>query len=639
MKILALLRCDRHIRSRVVAMVLVCNASLLLVPVCFGKPGIFVNTNDLMTARYSHTATLLPNEKVLVAGGIGLGGGEVASAELYDPESGTWASTGPLVNARDGHTATLLPNGKVLVAGGYGTSGGVRSAELYDPASGLWSPTGSMADARYYHTATLLPNGKVLVAGGINLVSGGLAGAELYDSASGTWSATAHLVYRRNNHTATLLASGKVLVAGGYGPPHSAELYDPVSGTWALTGAMVTSHEEHTATLLRNGKVLVAGADACCLGDAELYDPANGTWTSTGNLITPRTQHTATPLENGKVLVVAGDYDGSILGGGELYDPVSETWMTTANAIGPARTQHTATMLANGQVLVAGGTAGHGLVWTNALLYISGSNRPPTLLNLSTRVDVFTGDRIAIGGFIIAGSDSKTVLIRGMGPSLNGVGVTLSDPTLELHQGSTTVTTNDNWKMRPDGTSQQADIAGTGLAPSNDQESAILITLAPGSYTVMLSGKNGGTGMGLVELYDMSQGAATKLANLSTRGYVRTGDNVLIGGVIVGGGASEGSVNVLVRALGPSLVVEGALNDPSLELYDGSGSLISANDNWKTRPGGTSQQSEIEATGLAPANDLESALLQTLPIGSYTAIVRGTHDAPGVGLVEVYNLQ
>jgi hypothetical protein len=170
-------------------------------------------------------------------------------------------------------------------------------------------------------------------------------------------------------------------------------------------------------------------------------------------------------------------------------------------------------------------------------------------------------------------------------------------------------------------------------------ESAILATLSPGAYTAILAGKNGGTGVGLVEVYDLGQGANSKLANISTRGFVDTGNNVMIGGLIVGGGSGGGTANVIVRALGPSVPVAGALADPTLELHDGSGTTIATNDNWKTRADGTSQQAEIEATGIPPTNDLESALVRTLPPGNYTAIVRGKNSTTEVGLVEVYNLQ
>ena len=265
------------------------------------------------------------------------------------------------------------------------------------------------------------------------------------------------------------------------------------------------------------------------------------------------------------------------------------------------------------------------------------------LLNISTRMRVLTGEQVLIAGFIITGTDPKKVIIRGIGPSLNGVGVTLSDPTLELHQGGTTLATNDNWKINDQtGQSQEADIRATTIPPANDLESALVATLNPGAYTAILAGKNGGTGVGLVEVYDLAQAANSKLANISTRGFVDTGNNVMIGGLIVGG-SGGGSAKVIVRALGPSLTgsgIAGALGDPTLELHDGNGTTLATNDNWKINDQtGQSQQAEIEATTIPPTNDLESALVATLAPGNYTAIVRGKNNTTGVGLVEVYNLQ
>ena len=253
------------------------------------------------------------------------------------------------------------------------------------------------------------------------------------------------------------------------------------------------------------------------------------------------------------------------------------------------------------------------------------------LLNISTRLRVLTGDNVLIGGFIILGPDSKQVVIRGIGPSL-GVFVAgaLADPTLELHASDgTVIATNNNWKS-----DQQAEIEATGLAPTNDLESAIAATL-PGdgaSYTAILKGNQGTTGVGLVEAYDLDTTANSKLANISTRGFVDAGDNVLIGGFI----AREGVADVIVRAIGPSLTnfgIAGALQNPTLELHDNFGATIASNDDWKD-----SQQDEIVATGLQPSNDLEAGILATLPPGAYTAIVRGINDTTGVGLVEVYDL-
>ncbi len=253
------------------------------------------------------------------------------------------------------------------------------------------------------------------------------------------------------------------------------------------------------------------------------------------------------------------------------------------------------------------------------------------LLNISTRLRVLTGDNVLIGGFIILGPDSKQVIIRGIGPSLGGlVADALADPTLELRAGDgSLLATNNNWKS-----DQETEIAATGLAPTNDLESAIVATL-PGngaSYTAILKGNSDTTGVGLVEAYDLDTTADAKLANISTRGFVDAGDNVLIGGFIAG----EGVADVIVRAIGPSLTgfgIAGALQNPTLELHDLFGATIATNDDWQD-----SQEAEIVATGLAPSNVLESAIFATLPPGAYTAIVRGSNDTTGVGLVEVYNV-
>jgi uncharacterized delta-60 repeat protein len=261
-----------------------------------------------------------------------------------------------------------------------------------------------------------------------------------------------------------------------------------------------------------------------------------------------------------------------------------------------------------------------------------------SLLNISTRLNVLTEDKVLIGGLIITGNDPKTVLFRAIGPSLSDFGVTgaLGDPILELHDSTgALIAFNDNWKQN------QEDLIGSSLIPPrNLAEAAIIKTLMPGSYTAIVRGNNNTTGIALVEAYDLDNAADSRLGNISTRGFVDLGDNVMSGGFIVAG--KGGSQRVIVRAIGPSLSnlgVSGALEDPTLELHDGSGTTIASNDNWKLRPDGTSQQAEIEATTIPPTNDLESALVQTLPPGNYTAVVRGNNNTTGIALVEVYNLQ
>jgi hypothetical protein len=256
------------------------------------------------------------------------------------------------------------------------------------------------------------------------------------------------------------------------------------------------------------------------------------------------------------------------------------------------------------------------------------------LANISTRLNVGVDDDVLICGFIVGGPEPKRMILRAIGPSLIAAGVigAMANPTLELHDSTgATIASNDDWQS---GT-QATEISASGLAPQNPLESAIIAIFEPGNYTAIVRGANNTTGIALVEAYELDS-TATRLMNISTRGKVGTGNEVLIGGFIVGGSDSK---TVIMRALGPSLAtgahpLAGTLVNPVLELHDGSGNLFSSNDDWVNSP----QHSAIDATGLAPSNPLESAILSTLWPGNYTAIVRGVNNGTGIGLVEVYDL-
>jgi sugar lactone lactonase YvrE len=262
---------------------------------------------------------------------------------------------------------------------------------------------------------------------------------------------------------------------------------------------------------------------------------------------------------------------------------------------------------------------------------------PPTgqLTNISTRASVQTGDQVLIAGFILTGTDPKEVIVRGLGPTLTSFGVpnALQNPVLELHNTTSVIATNDDWQSAAN--ANQIPTSPVDYRPPSSLESAILITLQPGAYTAIMSGKNSTTGNGLVEVYDLATSTFSQLTNVSTRGFVGTGQNVMIGGFITSGG--NGSTQVVVRGLGPTLAqfgVAGALADPVVTLVDGNGNVIQTNNNWKS-----TQQAAIQATGLAPPNDLEAAILATVPAGKYTAILQGNGGGTGIGLVEVYKLR
>jgi len=356
----------------------------------------FVATGSMGTARRFHTATLLGTGKVLVAGGEDAGATAFASAELYDPSTGTFTPTTHSMTApRVGHTATLLSNGKVLITGGAtdATENALSSAELYDPTTDTFTATGSMTTARVAHTATVLTDGTVLIAGGDGIFFNGvqntniksLASAEIYDPSKGTFTATGSMSVPRESHTATLLGdgSGRVLIAGGSDGAvgnstpaatiyATAELFDPSKGTFSAAGMMTAERDFFTATLLSTGKVLAAGgaSSSGTLNTADLFDPTSTNFTATGNLTAPRYDHDATTLSDQTVLLTGGtDSNDRALATAEVYTPSAGTFATTGSMISP-RVWHTSTLLPNGKVLVTGGEDNNSQLLATAELYL-----------------------------------------------------------------------------------------------------------------------------------------------------------------------------------------------------------------------------------------------------------------------------
>ena len=330
----------------------------------------FSTVAPLNVARSQHTATLLSDGRVLVAGGEMDGGSTLFSSEIYDPVQNTWTVAASLNIARKRHTATLLSNGTVLVTGGLSDAGTVSSAEVFDPGANTWSNTSSMSIARQSHTATVLPNGKVLVAGGAKQANGS-AGAtvaainssEIFDPSSNGWTPAPNMAKAHFFHTAILLPNNKVLIASGaltqspnFTTNPFAELYDYTTNAWTPGGMLATGRSQAVLAQITFGRILVAGGvnGTNRLASAELYDSQANSWSGTGALIVGRSLHTATVLSSGQVLVIAGFNGTDALNSAELFDPSPATW-SSAGTLNSARQFHAATLLQNGSVLVTGG--------------------------------------------------------------------------------------------------------------------------------------------------------------------------------------------------------------------------------------------------------------------------------------------
>jgi len=317
-----------------------------------GGPGTFGPAGSLAQGRVSHSATLLSDGRVLVIGGdpiVGQGR-RIASAEVWDPATASFGPAGSLTTERGDHTATLLPDGRVLVIGGDGGDDAILEAEVWDPATTSLGPAGSLADGHSNHTATLLPDGRVLVIGGSNRLE-----AEVWDPATASFGPASSLAEARRFHTATLLSDGRVLVVGG---SPRAEVWDPATELFSPAGSLAEARNTETATLLSDGRVLVVGGygdGGVAYDSAEVWDPATASFRPAGSLTKARDAHTATLLPDGRVLVVGGYRNrGGTHASAEVWDSATASF-GPAGSLATERAAHTATLLPDGRVLIVGG--------------------------------------------------------------------------------------------------------------------------------------------------------------------------------------------------------------------------------------------------------------------------------------------
>ncbi|MFY0563795.1 kelch repeat-containing protein [Archangium lansingense] len=489
------------------------------------------STGAMAVARWNFATALLPNGKVLVAGGSN-NSGYTATAELYDPASGSWSSAGSMSTVRAYHTLSVLPNGKVLAAGGTTGGGSLATADVYDPATNTWTATGSMAVIRSNHTATVLPDGRVLIAGGFN--GSNLSGAELYNPATGTWASTGNMPELHAQHIAVLLPNGKVLVAGGYGPSTTiittAALYDPATGTWSSTGSMLNARRSPTGTLLPNGKVLVAGGynSTASLSSAELYNPATGTWSATGSMTSPRAYCATALLPNGKVLAAGGNGTSNVaLASTELYDSVTGIW-TASTPLPLARTSPLTTLLPDGRVLVVGGQ-GNGIL-KNADIF------DPTSASQSQQIFLATAHASPTATLLRSG---KVLVVGGRDAAGNNAAPELVDPV-----------------------NNSVSTTGAPVVSRNAHTATLLL-----DGSVLVTGgadSSGTTAFASAERYDPGTNAWSETGSLSTARSWHTATLLPDGRVLVAGG---------VDATG-ALVGSAELYDPATDTWSPTGALV-----------------------------------------------------------------
>jgi uncharacterized delta-60 repeat protein len=560
----------------------------------------------------------------------------------FDPGAGVEANV---------YAVTADSSGSVYIGGAFQTFNGLSQRRLakLTPAGAL-DPTFQLGTGTNGAVYSMIPPdaaGRIVIAGEFTLYQGTAHRIARLNATTGAldtaFTPGASAGFNQTVRSVALTPDGKYYAGGFFtsfnGQPRSKVARINADGTIDSTFAGPPPINQIVFQVSpQNGKVFAAGyfftppQNIERLTSTGSLDPAFDPGTGIG--LTPDTYPGSSP----QVAALAIQADGKLLIGG-VFDNYNGTarFGLARLAVAPVGTPTPVPSVTPGITPTPTPTATPTPSPTpTATATATPTATPGTLGNISTRLRVLSGDNVLIGGMIATGTGGTRVILRAIGPSLTALGVpgALEDPTLELFQGSTLLMSNDDWQS----SSQQAEIAASGFAPGNAAESAIIWTLTPGQgYTAIVRGKNGTTGVGVVEAYDLDHSQTSKLGNISTRGFVDVDNNVMIAGVIVGPGNGT-SARILARALGPTLSdlgVPGALANTTLDLVNSSGTVVRSNDNWRDDP---VQQSAIEAAGLAPGHDEEAALVETVTPGAYTAIVRGSNRTTGVALVEVYHL-
>jgi Tol biopolymer transport system component len=546
--------------------------------------------------------------------------GNVAVANAYKFDGTSWTAITPLPAALSGAVAVSNGTNIYIV--------GASVFYLYSPGVNLYQPLAPPPHA----------GGDAVYLGGKIYKFPGSSGAlDIYDTSVNQWTAGAD--YPLSAPGGRAFAQGNFVYGAGGTTAVPAPLsrqeayrYDPVANIWdnAAIADLPEGRSSPASASYNGGWVLAGGnSNGVYLDSVIFWNPISQGWS---NL----------PFMSGRVGASGAALNGSlyVVGGGSLNSSYTNTVQRLiCTPATPTPTPSPTPVPTSTPTPTATPTATPIATPTSTPTSTPSPTATPTpaaqALNLSTRMRVQTGDNVGIGGFIISGTTSKNVLVRAIGPSLTQFGVpnALPDPVLELHgPGGFSTITNNNWRDDP---TQETLILATGLAPGNDLESAIDANLAPGAYTAVVRGNNSTTGVALIEVYDLNQAAPARLANISTRAFVGTGDDIVIAGFILGN--QSGHDRIVVRGIGPSLTqfgVPDTLSDPTLELRDNNGALVVANNDWQDNQ---AQAAELTAAGLAPSDPLESGIAVTLPPGGYTALLAGLNGGTGNGVVEVYD--